>query len=498
MDVRLAVALPFLIPMVAGALSLIAWPSRRAQRLLAVLGTGAQLAAAVWLFALVWQHEILVLRAGDWPAPYGIVLVADLLSAVMVLLTGITGFATAIYSLPSIAERMERNGYYPLMHVLLAGVAGAFVTGDLFNLYVWFEVLLLASFALLAMGQERAQMAGALKYVVLNLFSSAMFLSALGLLYGLAGTLNMADLAVKLGQLGDGSRVTLIAMLFMLAFGIKAAAFPLFFWLPASYHTPPVAVSALFAGLLTKIGVYSLFRCFTLIFTQDVAWTHGWLQWAAGLTMISGVLGAVAQTEVRRLLAFQHISQIGYMLMGLALYTPLAIAGGVFYFAHHILVKSNLFFFSGVLYRLGGSYELSRLGGIWKARPGLALLFLIPALSLAGIPPLSGFWAKFIVIKAGIVADAWWLVAATLVTGVLSLYAIMKVWMDAFWKAAPDAPPPGARLPLPMTGVMLALALMTVAIGLAAEPVWQLAERASAQLLDPQAYIRAVLGEPAP
>lgn len=490
----LLLALPFVIPMLAGALSLVFWPSRRAQRWIAVIGTAGQLVASIWLFHQVWTQGVQVLHAGEWPAPYGIALVADTLAALMVLLTGITGFATAIYSLPTIGQRMERNGYYPLMHLLLAGVAGAFLTSDLFNLYVWFEVMLLASFALLAMGQERAQMAGALKYVVLNLFSSAMFLTALGLLYGLAGTLNMADLAVKLPALEESSRTTLVAMLFMLAFSVKAGVFPLFFWLPASYHTPPVAVSALFAGLLTKVGVYALFRVFTLVFTEEVAWTHGWLQLTAGLTMLVGVIGAAAQFEVRRILSFHIISQIGYMLMGLALYTPLALAGGVFYLAHHIIVKANLFFVSGALARISGSHELAKLGGYWKTRPGLSLVFLIPALSLAGIPPLSGFWAKFVVIKAGVLVEHWWLVAAALVTGVLTLYSMIKIWMEAFWKAPPNGVAPTAALPRPMMAVMVALAVMTVIIGFAVEPVWQMAERAAAELMSPTAYIEAVLG----
>jgi multicomponent Na+:H+ antiporter subunit D len=495
----MVVAWPFVLPMLAGALSLVFWPSRRMQRALALLGTLGQLMAALFLLERVWSGGVQVLHVGAWPAPYGIVLAADLMSAMMVLLTAITGVATAVYSLPTTARRMERNGYYPLMHLLLAGVSGVFLTADLFNLYVWFEVLLLASFALLAMGQERAQMAGALKYVVLNLFSSAMFLTALGLLYGLAGTLNMADLAVKLPALNEPARVTLVSMLFMLAFAIKAAAFPLFFWLPASYHTAPVAVSALFAGLLTKVGVYALYRTFTLVFTEDIPWTHGWLQLTAGLTMVVGVLGAVAQTDIRRTFAFLHVSQIGYMLMGLALYTPLALAGGVFYFAHHIIMKSNLFFLSGAIQRMGGSYHRERLGGLWKARPGFSLLFLIPALSLCGIPPLSGFWAKFLMLRAGVDAGAWWLVAAALFASVMTLLAVIRIWMDVFWKAAPAGrEPPTAPLPPALWLVMGALAGLTLLIGLAAEPLWQLAERASEQLLAPEAYIEAVLQREAP
>ncbi len=494
----LAVILPILIPLSAGALSLALWRSHLAQRLLGVFGTGALLLAALWLLQRVWLDGIQVMYMGNWPAPFGIVLVADLLGAIMVLLAAITAFAVALYSLATLGAEHERFGYYPLLHMLLAGVCGAFLTGDIFNLYVWFEVMLVASFALLILGGERAQMEGAIKYVTLNLISSALFLSAIGLLYGLTGTLNMADLALKLQDTGEAEGlVTTIGLMFMIAFGIKAAAFPLFFWLPASYHTPPVAVSALFAGLLTKVGVYALFRVFTLIFTQDTAFTHELLLWLAAFTMLSGVLGAAAQFEFRRILSFHIVSQIGYMLLGLALYTPLALVGGVFYLMHHIIVKANLFLISGLVYRLRGSFQLKELGGLYRERPGLALLFLIPALSLAGLPPLSGFFAKFILVRAGLEAERYGVVAVALLVSLLTLYSMVKIWNEVFWKAAPEQ---GAAAVAPTNNALLyapaiVLAALTVAIGIGAEPVYRLAEQAAAQLLDPQAYIAAVLGE---
>lgn len=491
----LLLAAPIVIPMTAGALSLLVLRSGPAQRVIAVVACLALLASGIALGMTVWTEGVTVLYAGDWPAPYGIVLAADLLSVTMVLMTGLTGLAAAIYSGSSIEGDLEHAGYYPLMHLVLAGVAGAFLTGDIFNLYVWFEVLLLASFALLAMGGERAQMAGALQYVVLNLVSSALFLTATGLLYAVVGTLNMADLSVKLANVSEPGRVTVIASMFLVAFSIKAAAFPLYFWLPASYHTPPVAISALFAGLLTKVGVYALYRCFTLVFTQDVAYTHLLLKWAAGTTMIAGALGALAQTELRRVLSFQHIGQIGYMLLGLALYTPLAIAAGVFYVVHHIVMMSNLFLFSGIVQRLGGTQALGGLGGLWRERPSLAVLFLVPALSLAGIPPLSGFWGKFLVVQAAILEQAWWLVAAALTASVLTLYSVITVWNEVFWKAAPASPVFTPRpVSVAMLGVVVVLAAITLSIGLAPQPLLGFAERASAQLLDTEAYRTAVLG----
>lgn len=495
------VVLPFVIPMLAAALSIACWRSLRLQRYIALIATGLLLVAGLVLLRTVYLQDFVVVQAGNWAAPFGITLVADMLAAIMVVLAGIIAVAIAVYSLAETPSRHEAFGYYPLLHLLLAGVCGSFLTGDIFNLFVWFEVMLLSSFALLTLGGERAQMEGAIKYVTLNLFSSAVFLSAVGLLYSTVGTLNMADIADKLSQVEHRGMVNVLATLFMICFGIKAAAFPLFFWLPASYHTPLVAVSALFAGLLTKVGVYAMYRVFTLIFVGDVGYTHAILLAAALLTMVTGVLGAAAQFEFRRILSFHIISQIGYMMLGLALFTPLAIIGGVFYIMHHIIVKTNLFLVSGLVYRLLGSYELKQLGGVWRERPGVALLFLVPAFSLAGIPPLSGFFAKFILIRAGLEVSAWAAVAVALLVGLLTLYSMVKIWAEVFWKALPEGvsderlagkkPDSGiVFLLLPIAG----LAICTVLIGVHGQFVYELAEKAAVQLLDPSLYIAAVLG----
>jgi multicomponent Na+:H+ antiporter subunit D len=386
------------------------------------------------------------------------------------------------------------------------GVCGAFLTGDVFNLYVWFEVMLIASFVLLALGGEQAQIEGAIKYVTLNLLSSAVFLAAVGILYGVAGTLNMADLARKLAHVDQPGVVTTVSMLFLIAFGVKAAVFPLFFWLPASYHTPPAAVSAIFAGLLTKVGVYALIRVFTLIFVQDIGYTHRLILLTAGLTMVTGVLGAIAQREFRRVLSFQVVSHIGYMIMGLGLFTSMALAGSVFYIMHHIIVITSLFLVSGLAYRLRGTYDLNTLGGLYAARPMVALLFLIPAFSLAGLPPLSGFVAKLILVRAGLESQQYLIVATALGVGLLTLFSMIMIWNEAFWKRAPHASSPaqeGPRVsvtdtPQEMRALLVpisALAFLTVALGLGAEGLFTLAMRAADQLLEPTAYIQAVLGE---
>lgn len=496
------VALPIIIPLMTGTLCLMAWRSNLVQRIFSLVGSSALLLAAIWLLTSVREEGHVVMHMGGWMAPYGIALVGDMLSAIMIVLTGMMAVAIAIFSLSSASSTHEKFGYYPLMHLLLAGVAGSFLTGDIFNLFVWFEVMLIASFALLILGGERAQMEGAVKYVTLNLLSSAIFLSAIGLLYGITGTLNFADIANKISTAEDTGMIDILAVMFMISFGIKAAAFPLFFWLPASYHTGPVAVSALFAGLLTKVGVYALYRIFTLIFTQSPEFTHELLIWISLATMVTGVLGAAAQYEFRRILSFHKVSQIGFLLLGLALYTPLAIIGGVFYTIHYIIVKTNLFLISGITHRLLGTYDLAKLGGIYKSRPFLSILFLISALSLAGIPPLSGFFAKFILIKAGVEQQAWFVTFVALLVGLLTLYSMIKIWAQVFWKKLPDEVDDTALSAGKTSGSLavlyipvIGLAACTVFIGLHGQPVYELAEQAAEQLLNPELYIEAVLGD---
>lgn len=488
--------LPILIPLVAAALCLTAWRSVRVQRWLGVAAAFAHLAVSLALLWAVSTEGIQVARIAGWPAPHGIVLAADLLSALMTAVTGVVGAAVAVYSLSDISGRHEAFGYYPLFHVLIMGVSGAFLTGDIFNLYVWFEVMLIASFVLLALGGGSVQIQGALKYVTLNLMASALFLAAVGLLYSIAGTLNMAALAKVLRSPGiSPALVTVVSMMLLVAFGTKAAIFPLFFWLPASYHTPPVAVSAVFAGLLTKVGVYALIRAFTLMFATDEAFTRPLILWLAGLTMVTGVLGAVAQNEFRRILSFHIISQIGYMILGLGLFTPMALAGSVFYIVHHIIVKTNLFLISGIARRLGGSFELRRLGGLYGARPFLGVLFLIPAMSLAGIPPLSGFFAKLALVRAGLELENFTIVSVALAVSLATLLSMTKIWSEAFWKPAPEPAPAFERSTRESLWIpVVSLALLTLAIGAGAGAMFEISLRAAAQLLDPAGYIDAVLG----
>ncbi len=492
------VVLPVVLPLATAVLTRIL-PKGSGMLRLSSLGSAlGLLAAAVALLSEVWRNGIQATQLGDWPAPFGITLVADHLAAAMVAVTAVVGVATVVYSFADLGTQSLAEGFHPSLHALLAGVCGAFLAGDIFNLYVWFEVMLISSFALLALGGTKAQLDAAVRYAALNLLATILLLTGIGLLYGLTGTLNMADLHLRVQDVANQGLLTVVAIVFIAAFGIKSAVFPLFFWLPASYHTPKVCVSAVFSGLLTKVGVYSLMRVFTLIFAHDAGYTHQMLVWIAGLTMVTGVLGAAAQYELRRILSFHIISQIGYMVLGVALLTPLGLVGGIFYILHHIIVKTNLFFVAGAARRIGGSAELRSLGGLYKEAPLLAVLFFVPAFSLAGFPPLSGFWAKFLLIEASLEAGRPVIAAVALAVGLLTAYSMTKIWVYGFWKPRPPGVAKPARLAPAKRRMLLApiagLAALTLSIGLFVQPLYSLAERAAAELVDPTDYVRAVLG----
>jgi len=490
--------LPITIPLAGAVLCMLLRKNIAVQKAITLVTSFTILLVSLVIMAQTKDGTIAVMHVGSWQAPFGITLAIDMLSSVMLVLVGLLAVGVSWYACFDLDPTRMKFGFFPLMLILLMGVNGAFVTGDLFNLYVWFEVLLTASFILLALGGERPQLEGSVKYVALNLLSSALFLAGVGILYGMAGTLNMAQLAEVVQQGERGGLVTMVAVMFMMAFGIKCGMFPLYFWLPASYPTPPAAVTALFSGLLTKVGVYSLIRVFTLIFSTEPEFLHGLILAGAGLTMVSGVLAAAAQYEMRKILAVHIVSQIGYIVMGLGLFTKLALTGTIVYLIHVIIVKTNLFLVAGAVKRIKGSYDLNKLGGLYKEKPGLSILFIISAMSLAGVPPLSGFFAKLTLIIAGLRTESWLIVGTALGVSLLTLYSMTKIWSYVFWKPAPEPLPDLNPMPqnkwLMFLMPMIAFTVITVAIGVYAGAIFDYADVAAGQLMNPQGYIDAVLG----
>ncbi len=397
-----------------------------------------------------------------------------------------------VYALSDISPSERHYGFFPFLLFLMAGVSGAFLTGDLFNLYVWFEVLLISSFGLLILGSSRQQIDGALKYAVLNLIGTTLFLIAIGCLYALFGTLNMADIAERARS--GGKPLMTLSALFLLAFAMKAAAFPVNFWLPASYHTPRIVISALFAGLLTKVGVYALMRVMVMLLPMGREEFGGLVALVAIATMIVGALGALAEVDIRRMLGYIVICGIGNMLAGVALGSVEGLGGAIFYALHSMVLMTALYLAAGEAGRIGGSHSLNGLSGLWTANGAFAALSLVLFLAASGLPPFSGFWPKVMLVKAALAEGAWWLAGVILLTGFLTTIVFGRVFLLAYWRPAMmpmRVQPVTWRAGLPLT----LLAALVVGFGLFPERLAALSIRAAAGLDDPSAYMRSVFPE---
>lgn len=466
---------PVLVPLATAGLTALASGRTRLQQAISFGGAIGFLVVAALLVARVSTGEPPSVAFGEWAPPYGIEFQLDRLSSVLVLVTALMGLASLLFLASDVDPGPRHPLVLPLVHGTLAGVAGAFSTADLFNLYVWFEVMLICALGLIALGGRRDQLDAAFKYLGLNLFGTLLLLAAVGLLYAATGHLNYDALA---GAARQADPALMLALLSTLAVGLllKSAAFPLYAWLPASYPTLPAPVLALFAGLLTKVGVYAVLRTLGDVFLPSGAALLEVLGWLAAATMVAGVLGAAYHWDMRRILAFHIVSQIGYILLAVALGGPGGNAAALFYTVHHIIVKANLFLIVGMVATLAGSYDLRQIGGMAAARPALAVLFAVPALSLVGIPPLSGFWAKLMVLQEAFAQARFAWGAIGLLVSVLTLYSMMKIWLEAFWKPHPgagDGSAPWQPRRVAMAPAWLATALLaavTLAIGLA--PQW--------------------------
>ncbi|MCG3146863.1 MAG: Na(+)/H(+) antiporter subunit D [Verrucomicrobiae bacterium] len=465
--------------------------AQRAFSLVSLLGLVAiEVALLLWLSG----GEIAVYRLGNWEAPFGILLMADRLSAIMLLLASITAVATLLFAFGDLDERRERMHFYPLFQFLLLGLNGAFLTGDIFNLFVWYEVTLIATYALLTLGSEARQLRAGLPFLALNLTGSTLFLAAAGLIYGATGTLNMAHLSV-LTAAADGASAVVVqvaTVLLLVVFCFKAALFPLYFWLPDGYPAPPAAISAFFGGVATKVGVYSMMRVFPLVFPEQRALVGEGLMALGAVSMLVGVWGAVCQTEIRRLLSFHIVSQIGYLAFALGLLTEAGVAAAIFYMIHYTLVKCGLFLVAGVMERMTGQNSVKKIGGLMESAPALAALFFVAGLSLAGLPPWSGFFAKIVVVVAGFQQERYLYTGIAVLTGLFTLFSMMKIWHLSFW-----GEPAGERRPVPrvMYGAVALLVACSVIFAAVFQPVHAFARQTAAQLLAPDNYVRAVLWE---
>ena len=519
--------LPVLIPMLAAAATLVVGRRPRFQRVITLIALVGVVAVSGLLLYLADRDGTTAVQVGGWDSPIGITLVVDRLSAMMLVVSSVVLLAVMIYAIgQGIRDGSEAQPvsiFLPTYLALTAGISNAFLAGDLFNLYVGFEVLLAASFVLLTLGASADRVRAGISYVMVSMVSSLIFLAGIAFAYAATGTLNMADMALRFDNIPPGTRTAIFGVL-LVAFGIKAAVFPLSAWLPDSYPTAPAPITAVFAGLLTKVGVYAIIRAHSLLFPQGEL--DNVLMVCGLLTMVVGIMGAIAQSDIKRLLSFTLVSHIGYMIFGIALSTTSGLSGAIYYVAHHIIVQTTLFLVVGLIERQAGSSSLRRLGGLAAASPILAIVFLIPALNLGGIPPFSGFIGKVALLQAGASdasALAWILVAGGTITSLLTLYAVARVWTKAFWRARADAPEgdladvsPSAlideseediafvdredvgKIPLFMLIPTVGLVIVGLALTVFAGRIIDISDRAAKDLQDRSIYIDAVLGNHRP
>lgn len=487
------VAFPVLVPLLTAValMPLLGRPS--IQRWISLAGGVALLGVTVALLAAVAGGGILVLPVGGWPALLGIVWVVDGLAAILLVLTALTSLATLVFAPGALAPGGETRYFYLLHQFILAGISGSFITGDFFNLFVFFEIMLLASFVLIALGGRAQQLNRTFPYVLVNAVASALFLGGLGAVYGTIGTVNMAVLSERVAAGGLPPAFWASMTLVLAVFAIKAALVPAFFWLPDAYPEAPLPVRAFFAGLLTKVGVYALLRAVPLVLGTTPTPFHAVLLVLALLTMLVGILGALGRGSMKQMLAFQIVSSVGFIVFGLALYTETSMAAAVFYMTHSILITTALFFAGGMAERIGGTDQLGSVSGLARTHPLLASTFFVCIIALAGLPPLSGFWAKLFLVVGGFQAGAWVGTGTVLLVSLLTMGMVMRLWSTIFWGEPRGQRDPGAGHDRAMITATVSLASTAVILALIVAPLWSFSERVGSDLLQVRPYVDAVL-----
>lgn len=487
------VILPIIIPVIFGMVMVIFRNKIVFQRVSSVLAMILLATVSLLLIRKVKTEGIQTLQLGGWEAPFGVSMVVDMFSAILLLTTSIIALCCILYAFHSIGEERERYYFYPLFLFLIAGVNGSFMTGDIFNLFVCFEVMLVSSYVLISLGGTKTQLRESIKYVLVNMISSFLFLVAIAYLYAITGTLNLAHLSVRIAEVGQDGLLLTVASLFLIVFSLKAGLF-LFYWLPGSYSAPPTAVAAIFAALLTKVGIYAIIRVFTLVFYHEPQVTHLLIGILAAATMILGAIGAIAYGDIKKILTYNVVVGVGFILAGVASFTTEGMTGSIYYLIHDMIVKALIFLVGGTIIHLTGTSKLKDISGLIRLHPQLGWMFFIGALSLSGIPPLSGFLGKLFITEGTFHASYYWLGIIGLLTSLMVLYSIMKVFMNAFWgytdltEEEELGTTKGLLLPI---GI---LTFLTISIGIGPEFISEYVDLAVEVLMNPELYIEAVLG----
>ncbi|MGE7979994.1 Na+/H+ antiporter subunit D [Psychrobacillus sp. NPDC093200] len=487
------IVLPLIIPIMIGVLLVFFNRYIKLQRIITLLTVLSITGISVFILNKIQLEGILRLDFGGWKPPFGILFVADSFSVLLVLTASIVTALCVMYAFSSIGERHEKMYFYPFVLFLLAGVNGSFLTGDMFNLFVCFEVTLLASYVLITLGGTKRQLRESIKYVVINVIASWFFLLALAYLYGSLGTLNMAHLSERVAEAGQDPLLTTIGILFLVVFSIKAGLL-LFFWLPGSYSAPPMAIAALFGALLTKVGIYALFRTFTIIFYHDTLITHTIIGVMAGITLVVGCMGAIAYKDLRLIASYNVVIAVGFMLVGLAIGTPVAIEGSIYYIVHDMIAKAMLFLLVGTMISLTGKTKINEISGLIKNYPLLGWLFFVVTCSLAGIPPLSGFVGKILVGQGAIESGSYILLALAFLSSIVVLYSLLRIFLNSIFGETIISLEDETPMKFSMIFPIFLLGIGTLALGLGAEVISGYVTDAANTLSNPAIYIDAILG----